>query len=215
MIGSNTKVLTSLGLLRLIEDGKLSLDDPITRFIPEFKPNDKGELTTKISRIPVVLQLDSEGWLAVRPGSVWTKLPPITRQLEGIKFREAEYFGRKVLLIQQRGLVSVIGEVYCEPQVNHAWLKALGIYRIADKQYKDMVQKAVLYLKDGDLLLTLYVEGEKMDMALSVINDREAVNKGFGRNMKESFFLGQKDGKNVITAMGVDLISEKQTTSVL
>ena len=175
----------------------------------EFKPNDKGELTAKISRIPVVLQLDSEGWLAVRPGAVWTKLPPIARQLKGIRFREAEYFGRRVLLIQQRGTVSAIGEVYCEPQVNHAWLKALGTYRITDKQYKDVFQKAVFYVKDGDLLLTLYMEGKKIDLPLSVINDREAVNKGFGRNMKETLFLSQKNGKSVITAMGVDLVSEK------
>lgn len=36
MVGSNTKILTVLGLFRLYEEGKLSLDDPLTRFIPEF-----------------------------------------------------------------------------------------------------------------------------------------------------------------------------------
>lgn len=177
--------------------------------IIEFKPNSKGELTTKIGKIPAVLQLDSEGWLNVKPGAAWTKLPPIAKHMEGIKFREAEYFGRKVLLIQQRGVVSAVGEIYYEPQVNHAWLKALGTYRIEDKQFKDLFPKAVLSLKDGDLILSLYVEGEKTDLSLSVINDREAVNKGFGRNMKETVFLRQKNGKNLITVMGVDLISEK------
>ncbi|MBO4360090.1 MAG: beta-lactamase family protein, partial [Eubacteriaceae bacterium] len=37
MIGSNTKVLDALGIFRLYEEGKLSLTDPVTRFIPEFR----------------------------------------------------------------------------------------------------------------------------------------------------------------------------------
>ena len=36
MIGSNTKVLTALGIFRLLEDGRLKLDDPVTKYIPEF-----------------------------------------------------------------------------------------------------------------------------------------------------------------------------------
>ena len=171
----------------------------------DFKANDKGELTAKISKLPITLQLDSEGWLVAKPGAVWTKLPPIAKQLDGMKFREAEYFGKKVLLMQQRGVTSAIGEIYYEPQVNHAWLKALGTYKPEEKQYKDLFQKAVLAVKDGDLILTLYVEGEKMDLALSVINDNEAVIKGFGRNMKETVFLSEKAGKFTLTAVGVDI----------
>lgn len=37
MIGSNTKVLTALGILKLREEGKLSLNDDIKKFIPEFE----------------------------------------------------------------------------------------------------------------------------------------------------------------------------------
>ncbi len=36
MIGSNTKVMTALGIMKLLEEGKLSLDDDINKFIPEF-----------------------------------------------------------------------------------------------------------------------------------------------------------------------------------
>jgi D-alanyl-D-alanine carboxypeptidase len=36
MIGSNTKVMTTLGLMRLWEDGKLDPQDDIRRYIPEF-----------------------------------------------------------------------------------------------------------------------------------------------------------------------------------
>lgn len=37
MIGSNTKVMTALGILKLYEEGKLSLNDDIKKFIPEFE----------------------------------------------------------------------------------------------------------------------------------------------------------------------------------
>lgn len=37
MIGSNTKVMTALGILKLREEGKLSLDDDIKKFVPEFE----------------------------------------------------------------------------------------------------------------------------------------------------------------------------------
>ncbi len=37
MIGSNTKVMTALGILKLWEEGKLSLEDDIKKHIPEFE----------------------------------------------------------------------------------------------------------------------------------------------------------------------------------
>jgi len=37
MIGSNTKVMTALGIFKLMEDGTLALDDDIRKFIPEFE----------------------------------------------------------------------------------------------------------------------------------------------------------------------------------
>ena len=49
MIGSNTKVFTALGIFRLIEDGKLSLDDPITKYIPEFS------IKSRIGEYPVII----------------------------------------------------------------------------------------------------------------------------------------------------------------
>lgn len=36
MIGSNTKVLTALAILKLMEEGKLSLEDDVKKHIPEF-----------------------------------------------------------------------------------------------------------------------------------------------------------------------------------
>ena len=48
MIGSNTKAFTATALCMLQAQGKLSLDDKITKYIPTFKLDDKaaGEMTT-------------------------------------------------------------------------------------------------------------------------------------------------------------------------
>ena len=48
MIGSNTKAMTAVALAMLQEDKKLSLDDQVTNYLPEFKLNNKlaGEQAT-------------------------------------------------------------------------------------------------------------------------------------------------------------------------
>ncbi len=37
-IGSITKMFTAVAILRLVEQGKLSLDDPLTKFLPDYPP---------------------------------------------------------------------------------------------------------------------------------------------------------------------------------
>ena len=44
-IGSITKMFTAAGILLLAEEGKLSLDDPLTKFVPDY-PADPGEKIT-------------------------------------------------------------------------------------------------------------------------------------------------------------------------
>ena len=52
MIGSNTKVMTSLGIFRLVEDGKLNLEDPITKYIPEFSVKSRiGEYEVTVENL--------------------------------------------------------------------------------------------------------------------------------------------------------------------
>ena len=46
-IASISKVFTTLGLLYQHASGKLSLDDPIDKYIPELRDSDKGELPWK------------------------------------------------------------------------------------------------------------------------------------------------------------------------
>jgi len=47
-IGSVTKSFTALGVMLLVQQGKVKLDDPVTRYIPEFKLSDPAA-TTKVT----------------------------------------------------------------------------------------------------------------------------------------------------------------------
>ena len=87
--------------------------------------------------------------------------------------------------------------------MNTAWLKAAGDYVIDDKLVRDMVSKITFGLKDGEPVLTLVEEGQKADTYLDIVNESEAVIKGYGRNSKETVFLTNEGGKYSITMQGV------------
>ena len=175
----------------------------------ELKVTTKGELTTTIQKIQLSLKLDEEGWLTATPKAVWTRVTPIFKQLNGSRLLETQYFGRDVLVLEQKGTKNILGDRYVTPSVNTAWLKAVGTYKCDDKVFKDLISKAVLGLKDGEPVLTLVEEGQKMDTYLDIVNDNEAVVKGFGRNSKQTVFLNNKNGTYTITADGVVLTKKK------
>lgn len=61
-LASLTKVLcTTTSIMRLYDDGKLKLDDPVSKFIPEFAANGKDSLTIRN------LLLHNSGLVAFRP----------------------------------------------------------------------------------------------------------------------------------------------------
>ena len=47
-IGSTTKTFTATAVMRLVEDGKLALDEPIRTYLPDFRMRDH-EVTTRLT----------------------------------------------------------------------------------------------------------------------------------------------------------------------
>ena len=41
-IGSTSKLFTSAAIMRLVQEGKIDLDAPISRYLPEFQPRNGG-----------------------------------------------------------------------------------------------------------------------------------------------------------------------------
>jgi CubicO group peptidase (beta-lactamase class C family)/D-alanyl-D-alanine dipeptidase len=48
-VGSVSKLFTDIGIMRLVEQGKLNLDVPVQRYLPDFKPTNRfgGEITLR------------------------------------------------------------------------------------------------------------------------------------------------------------------------
>ena len=49
MIASNTKAMTTLLLARLVDEGKLGWDTPVTSLLPSFKLGDAATTTRRCS----------------------------------------------------------------------------------------------------------------------------------------------------------------------
>src|SRR5215471_13341998 len=60
MIGSNSKAFTATAIAMLDADKKLSLDDKVTKWIPEFKLDNKAAGEQALFAICFVIVLDSE-----------------------------------------------------------------------------------------------------------------------------------------------------------
>ena len=168
----------------------------------EFKIDSRNRLCTTLRNVPFVLKKDEDGWLCGETNALWTKLPPIAKKLKGIRFLQTSYYGHDVLVVEQKGIRGVIAERYKTPNVNTAWLKAIGTYACKEKDYKELLQKAQLQLKEGEPVLTLFEEGQKIDCCLDIVNETEAIVKGFGRNAKQTVEQRNDGGKYSILIDG-------------
>ncbi len=171
----------------------------------EFKIDSRNRLSMSLQKVSFVLKKDDEGWLCAEATPLWAKLPPIAKRLKGMRFLQTSYYGHDVLIVEQNGVRGVIAERYRTPNVNTAWLKAIGTYACKDRDYKDLLQRAQLHLIDGEPVLTVVEEGQKIDCYLDVVNETEAIVKGFGRNTKQTITLRDDNGKYSILMDGTVL----------
>lgn len=74
-IGSNTKTLTGTVLLQLVDEGKLNLDDKLSRFFPEFPKSDSVTIAMLCNMTSGIFNFtDDETWqetLISNPGKTW------------------------------------------------------------------------------------------------------------------------------------------------
>ncbi|MBQ8996310.1 MAG: beta-lactamase family protein [Oscillospiraceae bacterium] len=167
-----------------------------------FSVTDEQDLTTTFQGMDLSLRLDNKGWLVAKP----TTAPSRSRVPIQYKFCQTTYCGQDVLLLETKGTKMPIGERYYDPEINPTWLDAQGTYRFPDDRYHWALEKAELSYKEGCLVATLTIEGVDTQLYLSAVSDTEAVVKGFGRNMKETVFLNNRDGHYEFTVMGVPLV---------
>ena len=73
-LASMSKPITGVAVMMLVEEGKIRLNDPVSRFIPEFANLNKVAVPRPARRAPPQGRRTQEGQ---RPNTMWC--PPIVR----------------------------------------------------------------------------------------------------------------------------------------
>lgn len=156
-IASMTKPVTAIAVLMLEEDGKLSIDDPVSKFVPEFgkletpKPITVKHLLTHTSGIPPGLPPEMSDLWAKRNRTLAEAVPAFARapQIEpGTKWVYCnagfDTLGRVVEVASGRPFETLLEERLFKP----LGMKDTSFYPAREK----LARTAVPYKKDGDRL---------------------------------------------------------------
>ncbi len=129
------------------------------------------------------------GWMKLDSGKPAKELNESQRLIRDNLWRQVEYFGRGVLLMSSDGQEKAVGARWKDPRINVAWLEACGIYAPDEALIQEGYDGMELVLKDQELILTIRIIGENLNYWLRVLNDQEAIVKGFGRNTGQTVTL--------------------------
>lgn len=135
-VGSVTKSFTALAIMKLYEDGKLDIDDPVRKFIPEFKIRTKGEeikikhLLTHTSGLPALGYAEAYVDSMLGAGKPWL---PIAKPEDLLPFLEGA----------EEWAVAKPGERFFYLNEGYALL-GLIISRVSGMRYEDYVKKNIL-----------------------------------------------------------------------
>lgn len=124
MIGSNTKIMTSLGIFSLFEKGELSLEDDIRKFIPEFEV----KATFEYDKITI-------GNLLMHRSGLTSDLFPMILE-PGRDYHEV------VEVLKDTYLSSVPGEMFSYSNLGYTLLGII-IERISGLSYPDYIQRTI------------------------------------------------------------------------
>ena len=158
--------------------------------VVDITQNEKHELVTQVSKIPMKLRLCKDGYYQCLPIKLIHKIPVIRRLIQRMRLKPASYSGEKVLLFEQRSkhhkTKGIIGCKYAQAAIPDSFRTACGNYKVVDKNLTDLKCKCQLKM-DGDILtLEVTALDFKLKSCLKVVGEGLAVIQGFGRLAKET-----------------------------
>ena len=124
MIGSNTKVITALGILKLMEEGKLSLDDDIKKHIPEFEIKSNFEYN----------KITIENLLMHRSG--------LTSDLFALILDKTRDYHEVISELKETYLTAMPGKMFSYSNVGYTVLGII-IERVSGLSYTEYVQQEI------------------------------------------------------------------------
>ena len=168
-----------------------------------FALSDQGKLVLRSGEVIMKTETFEDGWISCILPRPLKEVPKELRVLGNVYLKQAVYFGHPVLIMDNNGTKTVIGCRYTEPCITENWLNALGTYKPHEGLKKEFFDGMDLQLKDGELILTLKIIGEKLKYYLRVLSDEEAIVKGYGRNCRQTVTLRKEKGHYVLECDGV------------
>ena len=91
-LASITKTFTATALMTLVDDGKVNVDDPVEKYLPEFKGQQVADATDKTKAHPPKHPMTIKELLTHTSGIIGPNDPPIKRN--NVLKEDAEQYGR-------------------------------------------------------------------------------------------------------------------------
>ena len=174
--------------------------------VMSFVLGDDKQLHVYAAGAAYTAKMLDDGWMKLVPDQDPEDLTDEQKMIQDNLWRQIKYFGKDVLITGNNGQKKAVGARYRKPRINAAWLEACGIYAPDEPLIHEGYDGMELVLKDQELILTIKIIGEKLSYWLEVLNDYEAIVKGFGRNTGQTVTLEKKDGYYHLECDGVKAV---------
>ncbi len=175
--------------------------------VMEIKRNNKNELITKVSKIPIRLCLCKDGYYQCMPVKAIHKIPIFKRSIQGMRLRPTTYMGEDIMLFEQVGKYhktkGIIGCRYEQTDVPDYFREACGNYMVADEMFKDIKCKCQLKVEGEVLMLEIAALNVKLNGCLKVVGEDLAILQGFGRLTREAVKLQKSNDGYYLTFSGI------------
>lgn len=175
--------------------------------VMDIKRNDKKELVSKVSKIPIQLCLCKDGYYQCMPIRTIHKIPVFKRSIQGMRLKPAIYLGEEIMLFEQSGKYhktkGIIGCRYEQMDIPDSFRTACGNYKIVSERFKDLKCKCQLKVEGDVLILEIAALNVKLNSCLKVVGEDLAIIQGFGRLAREMVKLQKRDDGYYLTFSGI------------
>ena len=175
--------------------------------VMDIRLNQKNELVTKVSKIPIQLCPCKDGYFQCMPVKAIHKLPVFKRSIQGMRLKSGTYWGEDILLFEQTGKYhktkGIIGCRYEQTEITNNFRAACGNYQVVNERFKDLKCRCLLKVEEDVLILEIEALNAKINGCLKVIDENLAIIQGFGRLTRETVELKKKDDEYYLTFSGI------------
>lgn len=175
--------------------------------VVDIKHNDKKELITKVSKIPIRLYLCKDGYYQCMPVKAIHKIPVFKRSIQRMRLKPATYLGEDIVLFEQNGKYhktkGIIGCRYEQTEISNSFRMACGNYKVDSVKFKNLKCKCLLKVEEDVLILEIAALNVKLNSCLKVVGENLAILQGFGRLAREMVTLQVKEDGYYLTFSGI------------